>query len=441
MVIMAQWDATEACGSSRPSGSPPPRWCPANFIRILEADWSAYDRSSVRKVLHAAAPCPVPVKRRIIDVFPPDTVWEYYGRQRGHGLGHLPRRVAGQAGQRGPALSRACRCGSWTRTAPSCPPARWGRSTSRPSPASASATTTPPTRPTPAWRGDYFTVGDMGWLGRGRLPVPGRPAHRPHHQRRGQHLPGRGGDGPGRGRRRGRRGGHRPARRAHGPEGARRGGAAPRRRPRRRGAARPRLAGRLADYKRPRTVEFVDELPREPNGKVLKTQTARRADGTGHRRWPGRGLTMTDAATRPEVRGEPRLLIDGKLVEASSGASFDNIDPATEEVARGHRRRHRRRHGRGHRRGAARLRRHRLVHRPRAAPALPGAAPRRARGPQGGAARRRRWPRWAAPCRSPTSIRSTCPSTTWPTGSTSPSGTSTSTGCPSATSSASPSAG
>jgi acyl-CoA synthetase (AMP-forming)/AMP-acid ligase II len=26
----------------------------------------------------------------------------------------------------------------------------------------------------------------------------------------------------------------------------------------------------LADYKRPRVVEFVDELPRDPNGKVRK---------------------------------------------------------------------------------------------------------------------------------------------------------------------------
>src|SRR3954465_2551891 len=30
--------------------------------------------------------------------------------------------------------------------------------------------------------------------------------------------------------------------------------------------------------------------------------------------------------------GEPRLLIDGKLVESSSGATFDNVNPATEEV-------------------------------------------------------------------------------------------------------------
>jgi aldehyde dehydrogenase (NAD+) len=32
------------------------------------------------------------------------------------------------------------------------------------------------------------------------------------------------------------------------------------------------------------------------------------------------------------VRGEQRMLIDGKLVEADSGATFDNVNPATEEV-------------------------------------------------------------------------------------------------------------
>ncbi|MGH2727873.1 MAG: aldehyde dehydrogenase family protein, partial [Actinomycetota bacterium] len=30
--------------------------------------------------------------------------------------------------------------------------------------------------------------------------------------------------------------------------------------------------------------------------------------------------------------GEPRMLIDGKLVESSSGATFENVNPATEEV-------------------------------------------------------------------------------------------------------------
>jgi len=38
---------------------------------------------------------------------------------------------------------------------------------------------------------------------------------------------------------------------------------------------------------------------------------------------------VTDA---PTVHSEPRMLIDGKLVEADSGKTFDNVNPATEEV-------------------------------------------------------------------------------------------------------------
>ena len=55
---------------------------PANFIRILEAPWQDYDLTSVKRILHAAAPCPTTVKRRIMDVFPPGT-----------GLGVLRRRA------------------------------------------------------------------------------------------------------------------------------------------------------------------------------------------------------------------------------------------------------------------------------------------------------------------------------------------------------------
>ena len=40
-------------------------------------------------------------------------------------------------------------------------------------------------------------------------------------------------------------------------------------------------------------------------------------------------MTGTDSGV---PQGEPRLLIDGKLVESSSGATFDNLNPATEQV-------------------------------------------------------------------------------------------------------------
>ena len=37
-------------------------------------------------------------------------------------------------------------------------------------------------------------------------------------------------------------------------------------------------------------------------------------------------------ADTPAVQHEQRMLIDGELVEASSGKTFDNVNPATEEV-------------------------------------------------------------------------------------------------------------
>src|ERR1700677_3971986 len=42
----------------------------------------------------------------------------------------------------------------------------------------------------------------------------------------------------------------------------------------------------------------------------------------------GRGAAMTN----PVGAGEVRMLIDGELVEATSGKRFENINPATEEV-------------------------------------------------------------------------------------------------------------
>ena len=44
-------------------------------------------------------------------------------------------------------------------------------------------------------------------------------------------------------------------------------------------------------------------------------------------------MTTTTASTaQQELGAEPRMLIDGQLVEAEAGASFDNINPATEQV-------------------------------------------------------------------------------------------------------------
>ena len=43
-------------------------------------------------------------------------------------------------------------------------------------------------------------------------------------------------------------------------------------------------AERLADYKRPRSVDFVDEVPRNPSGKLLKRELRKRYWGEAGRR-------------------------------------------------------------------------------------------------------------------------------------------------------------
>jgi long-chain acyl-CoA synthetase len=59
---------------------------PAHFIRVLEVPaekWRKFDLSSLRLVLHAAAPCPISVKRRIMDALPSAAIWEFYGASEG----------------------------------------------------------------------------------------------------------------------------------------------------------------------------------------------------------------------------------------------------------------------------------------------------------------------------------------------------------------------
>ncbi len=55
---------------------------PTHFSRIVQLDAAErqrHDLSSLRLVLHSAAPCPVHVKQRIMEIFPPGTVTEFYG--------------------------------------------------------------------------------------------------------------------------------------------------------------------------------------------------------------------------------------------------------------------------------------------------------------------------------------------------------------------------
>ncbi len=81
VVLMPRFDAAEALRLIESERVTTSFMVPTHFGRILalEPAERRRDLSSLRRVLHSAAPCPLPVKRRILEVFPPAVVTEFYG--------------------------------------------------------------------------------------------------------------------------------------------------------------------------------------------------------------------------------------------------------------------------------------------------------------------------------------------------------------------------
>ena len=167
---------------------------PTMFNRLVQLPDDVkpkYDTSSLRIVLHGAAPCPVPVKQKMIDWWGP-IIWEYYaateggatlvdphtwlahpgtvGKPPGRGRHHHPRRRR----QRVSAGRRRARCGS------------------RPLPGAEFEYFGDKDKTAEAVVDTHFTLGDVGYLDEDALPVPHRPLGQPDHQWRREHLPGRG---------------------------------------------------------------------------------------------------------------------------------------------------------------------------------------------------------------------------------------------------------
>jgi len=73
---------TEAITRERPTSM----FCVPTQLQRLFAHWDEVgtpDLSSFRLVAHAGAPCPVAVKRRLIEAFPAGSTWEFYGSTEG----------------------------------------------------------------------------------------------------------------------------------------------------------------------------------------------------------------------------------------------------------------------------------------------------------------------------------------------------------------------
>jgi fatty-acyl-CoA synthase len=87
VVVMRQFDAEEALRTIQDQRVTTSQWVPTHFKRLLqlpEETRSRYDVSSIRVAVHAAAPCPIPVKRAMIEWWGPAIV-EYYAGTEGGG--------------------------------------------------------------------------------------------------------------------------------------------------------------------------------------------------------------------------------------------------------------------------------------------------------------------------------------------------------------------
>ncbi|GAA3138819.1 acyl-CoA synthetase [Planomonospora alba] len=88
VVVMERFDAEQALALIERYGVTHSQWVPTMFIKMLklpEETRAKYDLSSLTCAIHAAAPCPVPVKERMIDWWGP-IVHEYYAGTEGNGF-------------------------------------------------------------------------------------------------------------------------------------------------------------------------------------------------------------------------------------------------------------------------------------------------------------------------------------------------------------------
>lgn len=88
VVVMEQFDAAGTLAAIERHRVTHAQFVPTHFVRMLrlpEDVRTGADLSSLQRVIHAAAPCPVPIKHQMIDWVGP-IVDEYYGGSEGFGL-------------------------------------------------------------------------------------------------------------------------------------------------------------------------------------------------------------------------------------------------------------------------------------------------------------------------------------------------------------------
>ncbi len=105
--VMPKFDAEQALRSIESARVTHSQWVPTMFVRMLKLPEEVrlrYDTSSLRVAVHAAAPCPVEVKQKMINWWGP-ILYEYYSSTEGNGITFIDSeqwlRKPGSVGQAG----------------------------------------------------------------------------------------------------------------------------------------------------------------------------------------------------------------------------------------------------------------------------------------------------------------------------------------------------
>jgi long-chain acyl-CoA synthetase len=164
VVLMGRFDAEAALRLVERHRVTTTHMVPTQFHRLLllpEAVRRRYDVSSLRQVIHAAAPCPVDLKRRMLEWWGP-VIYEYYGATEGGGTLVGPEEWLARPGTVGRAWGGGAEVRVLDHEGKECTPGEVG--TVYMKLLQDFAYKGDPEKTRAGRRGDFFTVGDAGYL-------------------------------------------------------------------------------------------------------------------------------------------------------------------------------------------------------------------------------------------------------------------------------------
>ena len=163
IVLLDRWDEREFLRAVEREAAVSTFLVPTHFVRLLrvaEGERRGFDLSSLRLVVHGAAPVAIDVKRRMIDWLGP-ILFEFYGGTEGGGVGIGSQdwlAHPGSVGRPGPGLEVHVLDAEGRTCAPGVPGDVYFRSATR------FEYKGDPAKTAEGRRGDLFTLGDVGTL-------------------------------------------------------------------------------------------------------------------------------------------------------------------------------------------------------------------------------------------------------------------------------------